>query len=336
MKYDLIPAAGHFYKVNMHCHTNISDGKQSPEEVKEWYKAHGYSAVCYTDHEVLIGHEDLCDDTFIALHGYEVAIKQDLSRPTATFMPVYHFNFVAEDQKNRIPPRYFVNNPSMPGDSRRWAQEHGTYDPNDTIETTKYDKEWINDYLKGVSEKGFLVTYNHPQWSLQNWSDYVGLEHLHAVEIINGGCRFLNDNTSLPYEQMLRSGMRVVANGGDDNHNTGGCGHGWTMIKAPELSYQALIEAYKKGDCYASEGPEILELYIEDGQIVIKASPAVSICLFSEGRCCYVKADEKNLVTEARFAYNPQSFGSFFRIEVRDATGRKAFSSPYYTAVISL
>ena len=65
MKIELIPESGRFYKVNMHCHTDVSDGKQSPEQVKEDYKNAGYSAVCFTDHEVLIGHEELCDDEFM-------------------------------------------------------------------------------------------------------------------------------------------------------------------------------------------------------------------------------------------------------------------------------
>ena len=63
-------------------------GDMPPEQVKEQYLAQGYSAVCYTDHEVLVGHEDLCDEHFNALHGYEVAIKQDMSKNTGAVMPV--------------------------------------------------------------------------------------------------------------------------------------------------------------------------------------------------------------------------------------------------------
>ena len=59
MKVDFLPSGGKFYKVNMHCHTTISDGKQTREEVKALYQSLGYDAVCFTDHEVLLGHEDL-------------------------------------------------------------------------------------------------------------------------------------------------------------------------------------------------------------------------------------------------------------------------------------
>lgn len=73
---ELIPEKGQFYKTNLHCHTNISDGTRTPEEVKSFYKAHGYSAVCFTDHEVLMDQSALCDADFVALHGYEVGLRR--------------------------------------------------------------------------------------------------------------------------------------------------------------------------------------------------------------------------------------------------------------------
>ena len=336
MKFELIPETGNWYKVNLHCHTTLSDGKMTPDEVKEHFKKNGYSAVCFTDHEVLIPQEELCDDDFIALHGYEVAIKKDPLHHTGFFMPVYHFNMIAERQDTRIMPRCFRDNLSFAGNGKAWMEKLKPYDENDLIFETQYDKEWLNDYLSAVRDAGFLITYNHPQWSLQTSADYLGLEGLHAIEAINGCCAHMNDNTSLHFEQMLRSGMNVLPIGGDDNHSLGGCCHGWTMIKAEELSYDALIDSYKNGCCYASEGPEILSLYIEDGEIVIRTSPAASIVLLSEGRCCCSKSDPDATCTEARFPYTPERFGRYFRIEVKDAKGSHAFSRAYYTAEIHL
>ena len=72
MKQYLIPESGHFYKANMHCHTTCSDGRLTPAEIKEHYKAHGYSVVAYTDHEVMVDHSDLNDGEFLAITGYEL------------------------------------------------------------------------------------------------------------------------------------------------------------------------------------------------------------------------------------------------------------------------
>lgn len=326
---ELIPERGHFYKTNLHCHTNISDGTRSPEEVKAYYKSHGYSAVCFTDHEVLLDQSALCDEDFIALHGYEVAIKQDVSRHTGWFMPVYHFNMIAKDQKNLTMPRFFRDNPSYPGNARQWMEKYARYD--ETIETTQYNKEWINDYLRAVADAGFLITYNHPEWSLQNCDDYLGLQHLHAIEVSNGSCFRDFDCSSIHYQQMLRSGMRVVPVGGDDNHSVKHSLKAFTMIKAEELSYAALMKAYEQGHCYASEGPEILSLTLADGKIRVKTSEAVSIILRSQGRCTKPVVAEQGVITEAQFDYQPECFGAFFRIEVKDAAGNRAYSNAYYT-----
>ena len=333
MYIELIPEAGKFYKANLHCHTTISDGKQTPEQVKEFFKSRGYSAVCDTDHEVLVGHEDLCDDEFIALHGYEVAIKKDEGGHTGLFMPVYHFNIIAKTQSQRYMPRFYRDNPSCAGDSRRWIHEVGVYDKegDDYIDHTEYDVNWINDYLAGVRDGGYLITYNHPMWSMQSALDYAGLKNIHAIEAINGGCIVLNDNTSLHYETLLRQGLRIVPVGGDDNHAETHCALGWTMIKAPELTYEALTDAYEKGYCYASEGPEILSLVIKDGKIIVKTSEAAAITLFADSRYVRTKRSRTETYTEAEFEYVPEKFGKYFRFEVRDAAGYRAFSNAYYT-----
>ncbi|MBQ9080760.1 MAG: hypothetical protein IJY27_06785 [Clostridia bacterium] len=333
MYLELIPEAGRFYKVNMHCHSTISDGKQTPEEIKEYFKSRGYSAVCYTDHEVLIPHKELCDDEFIALHGFEIAVKKDEKGHTAFLMPVYHFNLIAKSQDQVMMPHYYRDNPSCAGNARQWINEHGVWDDNDIIDHTEYDIDWINEHLDAISRGGFLITYNHPQWSLQNLNDYAGLRHIHAIELINGGCIRLNDNTALHYEQYLRAGGRAVPVGGDDNHNTATSLLAWTMIKAPELTYDALISAYERGECYASDGPEIHSLVLRDGKIVVKTSPAALITLMSEGRHTQWKRDPagERLFTEAEFSYDPEKFGKYFRIEVRDAKGYHAYSNAYFT-----
>ena len=50
MRKYLLPETGNFYKSNLHCHTTMSDGQKTPEEIKELYMKKGYSIVAYTDH----------------------------------------------------------------------------------------------------------------------------------------------------------------------------------------------------------------------------------------------------------------------------------------------
>ena len=67
----LISQEGTFYKANLHCHTTLSDGAMTPAQIKEMYVRHGYSVVAYTDHNIYKYHEELQDENFIPLAGYE-------------------------------------------------------------------------------------------------------------------------------------------------------------------------------------------------------------------------------------------------------------------------
>ena len=76
MKKYLLPEGGQFYKANLHCHSTVSDGKLTPEEIKMHYMAHGYCVVAYTDHDIMIPHDELADENFLPLHGYEMEINE--------------------------------------------------------------------------------------------------------------------------------------------------------------------------------------------------------------------------------------------------------------------
>ena len=329
MYLELIPQSGSFYKVNFHCHTDASDGKQTAEEVKESYKALGYSAVCFTDHEILVPHDELTDESFVALHGYEVCIKKRLDVSSGSFEPLYHFNLIARSADNHLMPKFFRDHPASFGNSKKLRQSATNYV--ELIDYTEYSDEWLNAYLADVVDRGFIVNYNHPQWSLQTREDYVNLKNIHSIEVINGEeSQTLNDNTSLHYEQMLRAGMRVCPTGGDDNHSIADAGRAWTMIKAERLTYSDLIEAYEKGYCYASEGPEIYSLVLDGDKIKVKTSPASTIALIGAGRWARTVTSRTETYTEAEFDYLPQKLGAYFRIEVRDRFGYKAFSNAYF------
>ena len=75
MRKYLLPEAGTFYKANLHCHSTVSDGRLSPEEVKNVYKKKGYSVVAFTDHDVLVPHPELDDEDFLPLNGYEIEVN---------------------------------------------------------------------------------------------------------------------------------------------------------------------------------------------------------------------------------------------------------------------
>ena len=102
------------------------------------------------------------------------------------------------------------------------------------------------------------------------------------------------------------------------------------MICAEKLEYKAVTQALEKGHFYASTGPEIKELWFEDGNLHITCSPAAKIVLNTGYRRAAICQDpEGGTVTEATFDVLPED--GYVRITVTDPQGKHANTSAYFT-----
>jgi len=50
--------AGNWYKGNLHCHSTVSDGILTPEEVVSVYKRNGWDFLAFTDHRIFTDWSD--------------------------------------------------------------------------------------------------------------------------------------------------------------------------------------------------------------------------------------------------------------------------------------
>ncbi|MFR1477701.1 MAG: PHP domain-containing protein [Hydrogeniiclostridium mannosilyticum] len=80
----LLPEQGQFYKANLHCHSTLSDGRLTLEQLKQAYRGQGYAIVAYTDHNRYAWHPELCDEGFLALAAYEIDINAPMERAIIT------------------------------------------------------------------------------------------------------------------------------------------------------------------------------------------------------------------------------------------------------------
>ncbi len=100
------------------------------------------------------------------------------------------------------------------------------------------------------------------------------------------------------------------------------------MIHAEELTYEAITAALLKGSFYSSMGPEIKELYVEDGKLFIKTSPVEKIYVATEGRNCYrTAAAPGETITEACFELTGKE--GYIRIDCQDGRGLHANTNAY-------
>ena len=332
MRKYLLPETGNFYKANLHSHSTVSDGQLTPEEMKELYKSRGYQILAYTDHDAFVCHNELTEDDFLILNGFEVQIY-DLTWAVSRTRKTAHICSIALDPDTVNQPCYH----------RHW------YIPKEVRPLVKFDEsqpnyiktysgEGVSDFIKRSREAGFFVTYNHPTWSLESYPEYSGYKYMNAMEICNyssfaGG--FFEYNPRV-YDDLLRLGNRIYCIGADDNHNEGdinspnyGAFGAFTMIKAEKLEYRAVTDAMVKGNFYASQGPEIYSLYYEDGRVYIETSPAAKITFETGIRYVGAKyAQNGEPVTSASFTVLPDC--NYFRITVWDERGRAANTNAYF------
>ena len=335
MKKYLIKENGSFYKANLHCHTTYSDGRLTPLEVKEHYLSLGYSIVAYTDHDILIPHDELTDDEFLALHGFEIEINEPNSNNLE--IKTCHICFIGIKPENITQP-FWHRTAYLFGNAPKF-RDQVKFDENEPDFVREYNGEKISRMMSEARDKGFFVTYNHPTWSLQNYTDYMSYNGMNAFEIFNGGClaEGFADYSPRVYDDMLMGGKRLFCIGADDNHNHRpkdsrryDSGWAWTMIKADSLSYTDVTHALVEGQFYASEGPEIYELTFEDGNISVKCSNADKIvCNFGVRRAAVELDETGNGITEATFIMKPEH--KYFRITVVGKDGKHACTNAYFS-----
>ena len=97
MKQFLLPQGGNWYKACLHVHTTCSDGLGTPEEIKKMYTEKGYSIVAYTDHEVVIPHNDLRDENFLPITGAEISVNKNIPGLSYRYSKQYHLNILSKD-----------------------------------------------------------------------------------------------------------------------------------------------------------------------------------------------------------------------------------------------
>jgi len=318
------------YKANMHCHSTVTDGLKTPEELKAMYMEKGYSIIAYTDHDIFVCHNDLSDDNFLALNGFEMGFEEENPNKSSWETYVCHLNFIALEPDNDRHPNWHRHS-YIGGNGLKYRDTQPHYEDEPDFERT-YSPECINEAIRRGREKGFFVTHNHPTWSLENYPIYMSYEGLNGLELINHvsfWCGTNEYNTHV-FDDLLRSGKRVIPMAGDDNHNFVPDSFGaYNVILSENLEYRTVTRALERGDTYVSEGPEIKEIYIEDGKLCVKSSPAKHIYISSNSRYAQTFFNESGgTITEAEYEIIPEL--KYMRVVIVDEYNRHACSRAYY------
>lgn len=335
----LLPPVEHRFKANLHTHSRISDGVMTPAEVKALYKNAGFQIVAMTDHNIMADHSELSDDDFLMLTGGEFNVNDPEFQPSKHKRgKTYHLCMIARRPDNLWQP--------FPAPMKREFAIPYIKKTRPEDMPRVYGIKEINDIIAKANEMGFLVTYNHPVWSLQDYSDWSGLKGLWGMEVCNSGsvASGYTEHNATVYQDMLRLGMHLMPVAASDMHeeksrygmvyyNTA-----WCTVCAEKLEYDAVIAALEKGDLYASLGPEIESLTWEDGKVRIRCTPVRSIQVETHFRTTRlaIPKDDAATMEEAEFDLSEwveqerDTPNAFFRLTLTDPDGNYAVTRAYW------
>lgn len=332
----LLSAEKKQYKANLHCHSTRSDGKLTPEELKAAYKERGYDILAITDHCNPCDHTAMSDPDFLMLTGYEAYIRPTDGK-SCPYKPEVHLNLFARDPHNL---KYICYNRGfckyIPEEEQENLDRVGSERPRE------YTTEYVNEFIRTAIENGYLVSYNHPFWSMESEERILSYENCFSLEMYNTGSYRVNgvENGEGIYDAMLRKGMRIGCHGGDDNHNKEPLDSpdsdsflAHTMILADELEYGAVIDALDRKEFYASTGPRIEEIAVyetEEGKRVrVKCSPAKRVFLFMGSKSVkHATAPVGEVLTEVDLPLAKKA--RFIRVSVHDGEGGTANSRGFF------
>ena len=300
---DPFTVEGEWLRCALHAHTTGSDGELAPDALAAHYGRAGFDVLAITDH---------WKRTEAATNGRVVvlpSVELNCILPGARDGHVLGFGISAEADLAELGAEY--------ADLERTAGF--------------------------ISEHGGVAYLAHPYWTGATPGTLELPENVAGIEVWNAGCDLEVGRglSSVHWDELLERGRRCFGLVTDDSHHPGfDSGHGWTWLRAPERSAEAVLAGLAAGSFYGSSGPVLHDVAVDGDEVEVRCSPARSVTLVSgrtegaavnAGRLGYryageVVAEDDRGITHARLR---RPFGAAYaRIEVTDAKGNRAWTNP--------
>jgi hypothetical protein len=288
----------HWYKGSLHCHTSVSDGDSSPQAVAAWYRGHGYSFAVITDHNRYTDVKSLNQfKDFLVMPGEEVSMnigKQE-----------YHVNGI--NTRRLVEPFHSGDGGEL---LRRAAEE--------------------------IRKAGGIAQVNHPYCKGRLTEnairsvDGVFLLEMHNAMVSTGA------EHEMLWDNLLVKGMEIYGTASDDAHyykptgksDWGHPGKGWVVVRAPDLTADAIATSLGKGDFYASTGVTLAGISAgpEEYRVEVKPEQGVRYTIAFIGMGGQVF--QRTMGRAA--AYHYMGVESYIRARVISSKGLMALTQPYF------
>ena len=276
-----------WYKIGLHVHTNLTDGRKSPEEVAKIYKDAGFDAIALTDHWLFGGEDEIEGLKIISGCEYNLGGAD-------TIEGVMHIVGVgmkyAPDITRESSRQETIDRIVDAGGAAIFA--HPAWSLNSVRDA---------EALSGFSAIEIYNTVSDAHESTRPYSGYL-------IDVLA--------NNGIVYP--------IIAT--DDAHYYDGTDEAksFTYVNAESLETEDVITAIKEGRVYGSQGPK-LSVWREGDRIYAECSPCNLISFLSNKSWSEGKTLRGENLTSAE--YKISDFEKWVRVEIRDDDGNYAWSS---------
>ena len=273
-----------WYKGNLHMHSLWSDGDDYPELIAARYKEAGYHFIAFTEH-----------DRFQAGEPPPVKGRAREAAGDGRLKSLSEYRDLLEERGRFL----ILNGEEVTVNCGERCHYINVINSPRPIEPVDYDGISADAIQSVVREvEGFdgpcLVSFNHPNYLWNATAeDLAEAETLRFFEIHTAlkGTLCYGDEQRAGAERIwdIALGLRLAKNGKhplfgiatDDSHRYGssdaGAFRAWVMVKAPELTADALVHSISNGDFYASTGVTLAKLETNSSGISMTIEQAAGV-----------------------------------------------------------
>ena len=298
-----------WFKGNIHTHTTESDGDAEPEVVVRWYRRHGYDFLVLSDHN----HLTLLDYS---------AGKRRFKRP----LMIPGEEVSAQIKGGTVPVH--INGIGI-------SRVIEPVDAGEVLPT-------IQAIVDGILEAGGIASINHPNF---HWAfDHETIRQVTGaslLEIFNGHPSTNNYGAPdrMSHEQIwdgvLSAGRAIFGVATDDSHRyhdfsreMSNPGRGWVVVRAEELSREAIVEGLASGDFYASTGVTLTDLRLSQEAVQLSLEPTRDEAYATRftGRDGVLLAE----IVGTEASYRARGDEGYVRATVSSSNGARAWTQPVF------
>ena len=194
----------------------------------------------------------------------------------------------------------------------------------------RQEDDTYQDNINKINAQEGLAIVAHPEWSGMTRQGLAELYGMIGIEVFNGLCSISGRGLSTNHWDYLMTaherpywGFAV-----DDAHKILRClGMGWIMVRARELSREAIMDAITQGNFYATQAPRFESIRLNGPELIVHTSSVVLVQF--RGPNFRVLAQEDGAhVKQARYTITGEEL--YVRVEIQDGGGRRAWTNPLW------